>query len=386
MRVTLGGETLLDGVRRNIQAVISHPKFMGGASDSPYDIALVRLDEDAPSSLRPILINVNASIADSRDFVRVAGYGQMTETDKSDGQLRQVDMEVVPMRLCRLRFARANPTLAAKLLRDVQMCAGVDAGGCDACQGDSGGPLWRFDSKSNLVQVGLVSFGIGCARARFPGVYTRVSAFVEWMINEGAEFTKSDGVHVKSTSTDEDFGARSGFAIPGLSTTQTIVVLAGVGVVVGVIAAGLMGMVYKWHRRQGQEEWESETELGRDEIMGAVSENGSRAMMRMEELEWRRSSRCESTGRMHSADRGGGGGGAGGGTDMNGFENDVGPWRRTEMYMDAVETGRTDERRWDDANDGGVEAGGGTNVDVMFEEDETWGARETGDARGQGRV
>jgi trypsin len=61
------------------------------------------------------------------------------------------------------------------------VCAGVSGGGQDACGGDSGGPL--VDSSDTLV--GLVSWGIGCAQAAYPGVYTRVGNYISW-INSNA--------------------------------------------------------------------------------------------------------------------------------------------------------------------------------------------------------
>ena len=46
-------------------------------------------------------------------------------------------------------------------------------------QGDSGGPLFYCDAKCE--QIGIVSFGIGCAEKRYPGVYTRVSKYINWI-------------------------------------------------------------------------------------------------------------------------------------------------------------------------------------------------------------
>lgn len=51
----------------------------------------------------------------------------------------------------------------------------------DACQGDSGGPLMMFTLSNQWVLVGLVSNGIGCARADYMGVYTRVAFFTDWI-------------------------------------------------------------------------------------------------------------------------------------------------------------------------------------------------------------
>ncbi|CAB1424023.1 unnamed protein product [Pleuronectes platessa] len=58
------------------------------------------------------------------------------------------------------------------------MCAGNYRGGKDSCQGDSGGPL-ICDGKF----TGIVSWGISCAIAYYPGVYTKVGNYVKWIEN-----------------------------------------------------------------------------------------------------------------------------------------------------------------------------------------------------------
>lgn len=55
---------------------------------------------------------------------------------------------------------------------------GRGKGGKDACQGDSGGPAVSTKTKK---QAGVVSWGQGCARAQFPGVYTNVANYIPWI-------------------------------------------------------------------------------------------------------------------------------------------------------------------------------------------------------------
>lgn len=63
------------------------------------------------------------------------------------------------------------------------ICAGETNGGRDACQGDSGGPLLCHVilNPQQYYLAGIVSHGEGCARPNEPGVYTRVSLFLNWI-------------------------------------------------------------------------------------------------------------------------------------------------------------------------------------------------------------
>jgi hypothetical protein len=74
------------------------------------------------------------------------------------------------------------------------LCAGVPEGGKDDCHGDSGGPLVGRDNQGQWVQIGIVSWGIGCGRPGHPGVYTPVSAFANWIReNAGRDLAISPG-------------------------------------------------------------------------------------------------------------------------------------------------------------------------------------------------
>lgn len=70
-------------------------------------------------------------------------------------------------------------------ISDNQLCAGGEIKK-DACKGDSGGPLMTVfhdgPLKSQWYQEGIVSKGRGCG-AGYPGIYTRVSRFSDWILN-----------------------------------------------------------------------------------------------------------------------------------------------------------------------------------------------------------
>jgi len=89
-----------------------------------------------------------------------------------DTVLRQVVVPTISRRKC-------NQYLDHRV-NEHMLCAGHEAGGKDSCQGDSGGPLVCYTSDHWWLQ-GIVSWGVGCAEPRKPGVYVDVKEFVDWI-------------------------------------------------------------------------------------------------------------------------------------------------------------------------------------------------------------
>merc|ERR1712038_1502180 len=151
-----------------IGAVYNHPNYNGANFDN--DFALVKLD--GKSTITPVDIAPSAS-SQKGDKLWTLGFG---DTDPGLGtvfpdHLQDVEVSYVDQSDCEESYS-STPYGALDVLPSM-MCA-ADSGK-DACGGDSGGPL--FDANSQKL-VGVVSWGIGCARPEYPGVYGRISE--EW--------------------------------------------------------------------------------------------------------------------------------------------------------------------------------------------------------------
>lgn len=92
--------------------------------------------------------------------------------------LHEVDIEVIDQQECKAVYDQLQ--VSAFTIGDTEICATGPRGGKDSCFGDSGGPL-VVPEGNGYVQVGIVSWGPQCGNPLFPGVYTRVSSFSDWI-------------------------------------------------------------------------------------------------------------------------------------------------------------------------------------------------------------
>ncbi|TQK43842.1 trypsin [Streptomyces sp. SLBN-118] len=136
-----------------------------GYNGTGKDWALIKLAK--PIDL-PTLKIADTKAYDNGTFT-VAGWGAAREGGGQQRYLRKAQVPFVSDASCK----QAYPELVA----GEEICAGFQQGGVDTCQGDSGGPMFRKDNNNAWIQVGIVSWGEGCARPDYPGVYTEVSTF-----------------------------------------------------------------------------------------------------------------------------------------------------------------------------------------------------------------
>lgn len=132
------------------------------------DWALIRLASPVTGlSTLPI---ATTTAYDTGTFT-IAGWGAPRENGPQQRYLLKATVPFVSDSVCNGPSSYDGDVIPAE-----EICAGYMSGGTDTCQGDSGGPMFR-QGASSLVQVGIVSWGNGCARANYPGVYTQVSYF-----------------------------------------------------------------------------------------------------------------------------------------------------------------------------------------------------------------
>lgn len=97
-------------------------------------------------------------------------------------RLNKTTVPIVDSSACGKRYAGRYPAMA---LANDRICAG--GGKSDSCQGDSGSPLLVTQPDANVrrnghrYQVGIVSWGHGCAERGWPGIYTSIAAHVSWL-------------------------------------------------------------------------------------------------------------------------------------------------------------------------------------------------------------
>jgi len=176
--VTLGEHDLTrpDGEKKvRVCSVANHPNYNQQSVD--YDFAILTLCEEVSftTDISPACLPTSSSTNyDNRQAV-VSGWGTLSSGGNTPNILHEVTINTMSNSQC----SGSSTDYSSNDITARMLCA--SASGKDACQGDSGGPLVTQESGGYYTVIGVVSWGFGCADARAPGVYSRVTNQLSWI-------------------------------------------------------------------------------------------------------------------------------------------------------------------------------------------------------------
>ncbi|KFV11314.1 Ovochymase-2, partial [Pterocles gutturalis] len=145
------------------------------------DIALLQLDKPLEFNhyVRPVCLPAKEEVVQPSRVCVVTGWGAR-EGDREKGKkLHQLEVPILMLDTCQSYYINLPSKVTQRMI-----CAGFPLEeGKDSCTGDSGGPLVcsSEDNSGFYTLHGITSWGLGCGRKNYPGVYTNVGVFVDWI-------------------------------------------------------------------------------------------------------------------------------------------------------------------------------------------------------------
>uniref|UniRef100_A0A8C6AJK2 Peptidase S1 domain-containing protein n=1 Tax=Monodon monoceros TaxID=40151 RepID=A0A8C6AJK2_MONMO len=158
-----------------VRDIVIHKYFNPiGTVENDIALALLAFPVNFSSNIQPVCLPEKAFMVQAGTECWVTGWGKLEWVPGA------------PAELSVLHYERCNEVLKEKMESRFDMVkkgaiCGTSPTGKDACQGDSGGPP-VCQLNDSWAQVGIVSWGIGCGRRGYPGVFTEVSFYKDWVI------------------------------------------------------------------------------------------------------------------------------------------------------------------------------------------------------------
>ncbi|NXI95535.1 OVCH2 protein, partial [Psophia crepitans] len=165
--------------KRSVKQYIIHPSFNETTMDS--DIALLQLAEPLEFNqyVRPVCLPAQEEVVQPSRVCVVTGWGTHEEDRGKGKKLHQLEVPILVLDTCQSYYINLPSKVTQRMI-----CAGFPLEeGKDSCTGDSGGPLVcpSEDNSGFYTLHGITSWGLGCGRKSYPGVYTNVGGFVDWI-------------------------------------------------------------------------------------------------------------------------------------------------------------------------------------------------------------
>ncbi|XP_067626643.1 trypsin-1-like [Eurosta solidaginis] len=202
-------------IDRQLDTIIVHEDYSSRNIDN--DIALLRFTKPVKLSepLKPVCL-AEAGKTYEGEIAVVTGWGSVKEGGYIADSLQEVQVPVMSQEDCR------KSKYGADRITDNMLCAGYPEGGKDSCQGDSGGPLHVGNNATGSYHLaGIVSWGEGCARPNAPGVYTRVTQYLDWIEERTRDACKCQPAISPGGSGSENGGGSDGQVSVASSTEST---------------------------------------------------------------------------------------------------------------------------------------------------------------------
>ncbi|XP_036131778.1 transmembrane protease serine 11D [Molossus molossus] len=164
--------------RKRIQTILMHNNYNFVTHEN--DIAAVKLNSNVTwtKNIHKVCLPEATQHVVPGSVAYVTGWGSQVYGGNTVRDLQQGRVYIISNNVCNA------PAGYNGLVSSGMLCAGVPQGGVDACQGDSGGPLVQQDTRRLWFLVGIVSWGDKCGLSDKPGVYTRVTAYRDWITEQ----------------------------------------------------------------------------------------------------------------------------------------------------------------------------------------------------------
>lgn len=166
---------MISAQTRSVIEIIVHPRF--NKNNFENDIALMKVDSpfdfDSSGSVAPICLEPDVPLY-PYDIATVCGYGAKAFNQHVRTHLYKTDIAIIDQTVC-------NDSFENSITKNMVCAGGMIQSKRDACTGDSGGPL-MLEVDNHITLIGIVSFGNDCATKGFPGVYTRVGNYYDWIL------------------------------------------------------------------------------------------------------------------------------------------------------------------------------------------------------------
>jgi len=168
-----------------VKKIISHPNFTK-FPDNTYEnnIALIVIEGNIPSvnNIQPICLLREKEAPFSEGNPSVLGWGQIsiTSTDKAQ-KLQMLSRPVIPIQNCSKIWGK-------KFDSEQLLCMGQNEH--NICTGDEGGPLMLEDIQGYWTLLGITSFAGPTCGDKFPGVYTKISNYINFIKENSLDYAK----------------------------------------------------------------------------------------------------------------------------------------------------------------------------------------------------